>query len=597
MSSSKPWFAHYEPGISTNVDIPDVTLNQFLIDTANKYPSKVAVRMVLKYLPLGLAVQAKLNYRELNTLSDKFAAALANLGVKKGDRVALILPNMPQHTIAYFGVLKAGAVVVNTNPTYPANELEPLMRNADVGTVVTLSGLYDRILQIQPKTPIQNIILTDISDYIGWPFRNSVSKQVRSTGMMKAVAPKPGTYWMKELLDKTPAKAPAVEIDPAEDTAVFQFTGGTTGLPKAAELTHRNLVANTIQMLRWMPSLEAGNEKLLLALPAFHVYGMTVGMLFCVYLGGELVVVPDPRNTSHILDVIAHETISIYPGVPAMYIAVINHPKVADYNLRSIKICLSGGSALPVEVAQKFEEVTGGKLVEGYGMSESSPVATANPIYGEVRVGSIGLPIANTELAVVSLEPDEKGAYKFLDVGEEGELVIRGPQVMKGYFNNPEETAKTIDPDKWLHTGDIAKMDEDGYFYIVDRKKDLIIASGYNVVPREVEEVLFMYPKVMEAAVIGVPDPKRGETVKAFVVLKEGQTATVDEIRAFCKENLAPYKVPVFVEFRTELPKTQVGKVLRRTLVEEEKAKQAKAAAGNGNADAESADGNNIDEG
>jgi long-chain acyl-CoA synthetase len=258
-----------------------------------------------------------------------------------------------------------------------------------------------------------------------------------------------------------------------------------------------------------------------------------------------------------------------------MYIAIINNPKVADYDLRSIKICLSGGAALPVEVAQKFDEITGGKLVEAFGMSECSPAATVNPVFGEVRVGSIGVPIPSTELAVVSLDADADGNYKFLEPGEEGELVIRGPQVMKGYYNNPEETANTIDADGWLHTGDIAKMDKDGYFYIVDRKKDLIIASGYNIVPREVEEVLFMHPKVMEAAVIGVPDPKRGESVKAFVVLKEGATATVEDIRSFCKEKLAPYKVPVFVEFRKELPKTQVGKVLRRTLLEEEKAKIA----------------------
>ncbi|MFN3980921.1 MAG: AMP-binding protein, partial [Caldilinea sp.] len=315
--------------------------------------------------------------------------------------------------------------------------------------------------------------------------------------------------------------------------------------------------------------------KVMLALPAFHVYGMTVGMLFGVSVGAEIVVVPNPRDTNHILEILAKEHITLYPGVPAMYIAIINHPRVAEYNLRSIKACLSGGSALPVEVAQKFDELTGGNLVEGFGMSECSPVATANPILGKVKFGSIGLPIPSTEAAIVSLEPDESGHYKFLAVGEEGELVVRGPQVMKGYYNNPEETAKTIDADGWLHTGDIAKMDEEGYFYIVDRKKDLIIASGFNIVPREVEEVLFMHPKVMEAAVVGIPDPKRGETVKAYVVLKEGQTATAEGIREFCKEHLAPYKVPVYVEFRTELPKTQVGKVLRRLLVEEEKAKIA----------------------
>lgn len=577
MSSTYPWLTHYEKGVPATIEIPDIPLQQFLIEAAAQYPDKIAVRMVLKYLPLGLAVQAKLTYRELNRQSDQFAAALAKLGVVKGSRVALMLPNLPQNVIGYFGILKAGAIVVNTNPTYPPHELEPLMRTAGAETIITLSGLYDRVLQIQPKTSIKNIILTDIPDYVSKLFQRSVTKQVKAGGMMKDVSLKPGTYWMRDLLATAPSRAPAVTVDSANDTAVFQFTGGTTGLPKAAELTHRNLVANALQMVAWVPSLSHGHEKLLMALPAFHVYGMTVGMLFCFGIKGELVIVPDPRNTMQILEVLEHERITLYPGVPAMYIAIINNPKVVDFNLRSVKACLSGGAALPVEVAQKWEEITGGKLVEGFGMSESSPVTVANPIFGQVRIGSIGLPISNTECAVAALEADEDGKYKMLATGQEGELVVRGPQVMKGYFNNPDETAKTIDADGWLHTGDIAKMDTDGYFYIVDRKKDLIIASGYNIVPREVEEVLFMHPKVMEAAVIGVPDPKRGETVKAFVVLKNGQTSTSAEIREFCKEHLAPYKVPSLVEFRQELPKTQVGKVLRRTLLDEEKAKLAAA--------------------
>jgi long-chain acyl-CoA synthetase len=292
-------------------------------------------------------------------------------------------------------------------------------------------------------------------------------------------------------------------------------------------------------------------------------------MLLCLGLGGELVVVPDPRDTLHILEIIAHEKITVYPGVPALYIAIINHPRVADFDLHSIRVCLSGGSSLPAEVAQQFAAVTGGKLIEGYGMSESSPLLAGNPITGQTKIGSVGLPFPSTEIAIVALDADEQGAYRFLEHGEEGELVARGPQVMKGYYNNAEETRRAIDADGWLHTGDIAKMDSEGYFYIVDRKKDLIIASGYNIVPREVEEVLFMHPKVLEAAVAGVPDSKRGETVKAFVVLKPGQTATVEEIRSFCKDRLAPYKVPSLVEFRKELPKTQVGKVLRRLLVEE----------------------------
>jgi long-chain acyl-CoA synthetase len=576
MSATKPWFAHYEKGVPQDVEIPNVPVQQLLSDAAAKYPNKTAVRMVLKYLPLGIAVQAKLRYSELERMANKFAAALAKLGVVKGTKVAVMLPNMPQHTVAYFGILKAGGIVVNVNPTYPAHELEPLMRTSGAEVIVTLSGLYERVLEIQPKTAIKSIILTDVPELVTKLLQRRVAETVKATGMMKDLgALKPGSYWMKNLLAEAPAQAPAIAVDPKEDAAVFQFTGGTTGVPKAAELTHYNLVANTYQLLAWVPGLTPGAEKMLMAIPAFHVYGMTVGMLLAFALGGELVVVPNPRETLHVMEVLQREKITLYPGVPAMYIGIINHPKVVDYDLRSVKVCLSGSAALPLEVAQKWEEITGGKLVEGFGMSECSPVATANPIFGQVRVGSIGLPLPDTECAVVSLEMNDAGEYQFLAPGQEGEIVVRGPQVMKGYYNNKEETDKTIDKDGWLHTGDIARMDKDGYFYIVDRKKDLIIAGGYNVVPREVEEVLCMHPKVMEAAVIGVPDAKRGEVVKAFVVLKEGATATPDEIRSFCKEKLAPYKVPSHVEFRKELPKTQVGKVLRRTLLDEEKAKMA----------------------
>ena len=577
MAEDFPWLAHYEKGVAHTVSIPDITVQQLLLDATARFPNQTAVRMVLRYLPLGLRVQARLSYSELNRLSDRFAAALAELGVRKGSRVSIMLPNIPQQVIAYFGVLKAGAIVVNTNPTYPAHELEPLLRSSGAETIVTLSGLHSRVVQVQPRTAIKQIILADIPDMIGWPFRNSVIKQVSASGMMKAVPPQAGVYFMKDLLATAPDKPPSVTFDTASDTAVFQFTGGTSGLPKAAELTHRNLVANVAQINAWVPSLQPGAERGLLALPAFHVYGMTVGLLMCVSVGGELVLAPDPRNTLHILETIAHEKITLYPGVPAMYVAIINHPKVAEFDLRSVRICLSGGAALPLEVAQQFEKVTGGKLVEGYGMSESSPLTAGNPVFGQTKTGSVGMPIPNTELTVIALQPDEQGKFAFLGVEQPGELLVRGPQVMKGYYNNPEETQSAIDADGWLHTGDIAKMDADGYFYIVDRKKDLIIASGYNIVPREVEEVLFMHPKVMEAAVVGVPDAKRGETVKAFVVLKEGQSATVEEIRVFCKENLAPYKVPSLVEFCKELPKTQVGKVLRRILVEEERQKQVAA--------------------
>lgn len=571
--NAKPWFTHYEQGVPQTVAIPEIPLPQLLTEAAQKYPNNVAIRMILKYLPLGLSIGSKMTYRELSEASDRFAAALQKLGVQQGDRVSLMLPNLPQYVIAYFGVMKAGAVVVNTNPTYTPRELRHQLEDSGAKVIVMLSGLYERLAQIREHTKVEQVIIADVPDSLGWPFKNLVAKQVRASGMMKDLAPSADIHAFYTLLNSAPSK-PAAHTPQLDDTILFQYSGGTTGTPKAAMLTHRNLVANAIQMRAWFAKAEDGKERILGALPFFHVYGMTVAMLFAVKTGSELVITPNPRETSLVLDIIQNQHITLYPGVPNMYIGIINHPKVKDYNLRSVKACLSGGAALPVEVAQKFKEITGGNLCEGYGMTELSPVATANPIFGQSRAGSIGLPVPNTDVRIVSLAPDANGVYAPLNVGEEGEIVVRGPQVMKGYWGRADETANTIDKEGWLHTGDIARMDDDGYFYIVDRKKDLIIASGYNIVPREVEEVLFMHPKVLEAAVAGVPDPKRGETVKAFVILKEGQQATVEEIRDFCKENLAPYKVPTAVEFRKELPKSQIGKVLRRLLVEEEKQKK-----------------------
>lgn len=573
--ASQPWFAHYEKGVPTTLNIADLPLHQLLSDTVQKYPNHTAVRLILKYLPLGLKIQSRLSYRELDELTDRFAVALQKLGVRKGDRVSLMMPNIPQQVIAYFGIVKAGATVVNTNPTYTPRELQHQLQDSGAETIILISGLYDRLAQIREHTMVKNVILTDIPTTLGWPFNRLVEKQVRASGIMKDVPPGPGLYNFHALLNGASGKPSRTPVT-ADDVVLFQYSGGTTGTPKAAMLTHRNLVSNVAQMEAWFATAEAGKEKILGALPFFHVYGMSVAMLFGLSIGAELVITPDPRNRDLILQIIQNERITLYPGVPTSYVAINNHPKVKEYNLRSIKACLSGGAALPVEVAQQFESLTGGKLREGFGMTESSPVISANPINGEARVGSIGLPLPNTEVQIVSLEPDANGDYQPLPQGQEGELLARGPQVMKGYWNRPDETVKTINRQGWLHTGDIAKMDEDGYFYIVDRKKDLIIASGYNVVPREVEEVLFMHPAVLEAAVAGVMDPKRGETVKAYVVLKEGQNANEEEIRSFCKENLAPYKVPTAVEFRKDLPKSQIGKVIRRLLVEEEKAKLAK---------------------
>jgi long-chain acyl-CoA synthetase len=340
-------------------------------------------------------------------------------------------------------------------------------------------------------------------------------------------------------------------------------------------LTHKNLVANTLQVVAFLPSAEPGKEKVMAAIPFFHVYGMTVAMNFAIYLGGEIVIVPNPRPIDNVMRIIDKERTTIFPGVPVMYNGIINHPDVNKVNLRSIKACISGSAALPMEVQERFGELTQGRLVEGYGLTETSPVTHCNPVFGERRAGSIGLPLPNVEAKLINAETGMPVPW---GSDETGELCVRGPNVMKGYWNKPEETAKCIDESGWLHTGDIARMDEDGYFYIVDRVKDMINASGYKVLPREVEEVLFSHPAVFEAAVAGVPDSYRGETVKAFVVLKPDASCTAEELTSFCRERLAPYKLPKHIQFRDELPKTQVGKVLRRVLVEEHiKAQQGSA--------------------
>ena len=564
----KPWLAHYEANVPHTVTYPTIPLHQMLVDSAAKYANRPAIKMVLRYLPAGITIGAQLSYQALDDAASRFASALHNLGVRKGDRVAVWLPNLPQLVIAFYGAMKLGAIVVNNNPQYTGREIKHQLADSGAETIVLLSPFYQRLKEIQQATPVKHVIVTDVSDLVGLPFRVMVDRQLSKSGMKVTIPYAPGVYGFKQLLAH-PRQLPLVEVSP-DDPALFQYTGGTTGIPKAAILTHHNMVANVVQISHWLPSLEWGREVMMGAIPFFHVYGMTVSMCLSVYAGAKLVVVPDPRHLSQVMEVIQHERATIFPGVPAMYIGIINHPDVRKYDLQSVKACISGAAPLPMEVQEKFGEITGGRLVEGYGLTEAAPVTHCNPVYGLRKSGSIGVPLPDVEARIVTLEPDADGAVHNLPVGEAGELILRGPQVMAGYYKQPAETAKPRDAEGWLYTGDIARMDDDGYFFIVDRKKDLIIASGYNIVPREVEEVLFMHPKVLEAVVAGVPDPKRGETVKAYVVLKPGEAATAEEIIGFCRQNLAAYKVPTAVEFRSELPKTMVGKFLRRVLREEE---------------------------
>ncbi len=558
-----PWFPHYEPSVPHSLRLPSITLPAMFEQTARRFPNNVATKFILKYLAGGaITIGGTQTYAQLRQHIAQFAAALVARGVQPGDRVAIMLPNSPQYVIAFYGALSAGAVVVNVNPTYTARELKHQLNDSGAEVVVLLNLFLPRLQEIKAETPVRHTVVSHIFDLLPFPARLLVERAQRKTPEWVDVVPTADTEMFEALLNHAAPPAPPLPADP-DQVALFQYTGGTTGLPKAAMLTHRNLVANVIQVTAWMTSCEPGREQVMGAIPYFHVYGLTVGMNFTIYVGGTQILMPNPRPLENVMRIIHHERATIFPGVPAMYIGIVNHPQVAKYDLRSVKACICGSAALPIEIQDRFNALTGGRLVEGYGLTETSPTTHANPVYGERRSGSIGLPLPNVEAVIV----DEQGLPLMPGDPASGELWVRGPMVMRGYWNHPDDDA--LDADGWLHTGDIARMDRDGYFYIVDRKKDMINASGYKVLPREVEEVLFRHPAVLEAAVAGVPDPKRGENVKAFIVLRPGASATVAELEAFCRADLAPYKVPHAWEFRTELPKTTVGKVLRRVLVAE----------------------------
>jgi len=539
----RPWLRFYEDGVPPNIEYPRIPLYQVLDDTAREFPSLDAV------IFQGRGIK----YRELAGWTRDLASGLHQIGIKRGQRVAIMLPNCPQYIVAYYAILKLGGVVVNVNPMYVERELEFQLNDAGAQTILAARDLLPRLEAVKGKTPLKTVILTDPDEHVG---------KEGSMGQRKSAGTEALEY--ADLLKKGKSQGPPIlSIDP-DEVALLQYTGGTTGFSKGAMLTHYNLVSDVVQCVSWNVGAQKGEERMLAVLPFFHVYGMTVTMNEAIYLAATIILLPR-FQVDDCLEAINKYQPTRFPGVPTMYIGIINHPRVKEYNISSIKVCSSGSAPLPVEALRRFEELTGGKISEGYGLTEASPVTHANPFSGKRKVGSIGLPRPDTDAKVVDLETGEKD----LPPGEEGELCIRGPQVMKGYWNRPEETAKTL-RNGWLYTGDIAKMDEEGYFYIVDRKKDMIICGGFNVYPREVEEALYLNPKILEAAVLGVPDPYRGETVKAFVVLKPGEKPTAEEIIEFCRQNLARFKVPTQVEFRKELPKSHVGKVLRKVLREEE---------------------------
>ncbi|OUM84699.1 MAG: long-chain fatty acid--CoA ligase [Bacillus thermozeamaize] len=555
--AEKPWLKHYSENVRATLEYPEKTLGDLFIETTEKYPEREAIHFLGK----------RLTYRQLRDEVFKFANVLSKLGVKKGERVSLMLANTPQSVIAYYAVLLLGGIVVQTNPMYTERELKHQLEDAGVETILALDLVYPRLSKVASQTPLKHIIYTSIKDYLPFPKNLLYPFKQKKDGMWHDIPYGNGVYAYEQLMKAAPATRPEpVALDPKEDLALLQYTGGTTGLPKGVMLTHYNLVVNTFQCMEWQEKHDEEQQRVLAVLPFFHVYGMTVVMNLSIATGALMILLPR-FDVKEVLETIQKEKPTQFPGAPTMYIGLLNHPDVNKYDLSSVNICLSGSAPLAPEVQKQFETLSnGGLLVEGYGLTEASPVTHSNPINGLRKVGSIGIPWPDTDARIV----DEEG--NDVPVGEVGELIIRGPQVMKGYWNRPDETAKTL-RDGWLYTGDMARMDEDGYFYIVDRKKDMIIAGGFNIYPREVEDVLFEHPAVKEAAVVGVPDPYRGETVKAFIVLKEGKTVTEEELDQHCRANLAAYKVPRIYEFRDELPKTMVGKVLRRQLQEEERAK------------------------
>jgi len=560
---ARPWHRHYDPGVPATLDYPDLVLPDLLARSAAQYPDKAALLYFGRSLTFG----------ELDRVSDRLAAGLQEMGVAKGDRVSVFLPNCPQTVIAYQAIWKAGAVAVPANPLYTASEVAHQIADAGSKVAFCLTLNYPRLREARPRTALEQVVVTNVKEYFPPLLRTLFTlARERKGGHRVDFSGDPGTQWFQEVIAAAPQAPEPVAIDPG-DLAVLMYTGGTTGTPKGAMLTHRNLVSNSRQCQAWSTGLVEPDEIMLTALPLTHSFALTICMNHSIDRGYTQVIVPDPRDLPGLLKAIDKHRPTFVPGVPALYAALANHPAVRKhrYDLTSVKQCMSGAAGLPPEVQRRFQEVTGGRLIEGYGLSEASPVTHSNPLGPHDRIGTIGIPFPDTDCRIV----DEETETSVLGPGERGVLCVSGPQVMAGYWNRPDETATTLVPDAdgtvWLHTGDVAVMDPDGFFHIVDRKKDLILAGGgLNVYPREIEDVLYQHPAVAEAAVIGVPPHSPDQRVKAYIVLRPGTAATEEDIVEFCRAHLARFKVPKFVEFRDALPKTFVGKILRRELSAEE---------------------------
>lgn len=555
------WHGSYDERVPPAVDFEDLPLSQWIGRSAERFPDASAL----------IWLNAKLTYRQLQDEVDRFATALTGLGVVKGTRVAIQMPNVPQLVIAYYAVLRLGGVVVMTNPLYMGYEIEHQWNDADVDVAIVMDFIYEqKLVEVRSKLSVQHYVLASIPEYLRFPMRQLAPFKLRRKDP-PAIAQVPASdniHKFRDLIRATAAEPPEVDVD-IDDLAVLQYTGGTTGVSKGAMLTHRNLSCNVQQMVAWYSGVEPGVEVMLAVLPLFHVFGMTNAMNWSVHTASAMVLQTDPRAIEMLVRNISRHKVTLFPGVPAMFNAINNYPGVQKMDLSSVKCCFSGSAPLPADVLARFEELTGARIIEGFGLSETSPVTHANPMHGERKIGTVGVPVPNTDVKIVDAEDGETE----LSQGQEGELVIRGPQVMQGYWKQPEETAKVL-RHGWLHTGDLAAMDEDGYFTIVGRTKDMINCSGFKVYPDEVDQLLMAHPAVLETATIGVPHPTRGETVKSFIVLTPGGKLTMPEIQDYCRKHLASYKVPREVEFLDELPKSAVLKILRRELRQREVAKQ-----------------------
>jgi long-chain acyl-CoA synthetase len=553
----KTWLTHYPAGVPATID-PDAhtSIPALLAHSLAAYRDRPA------YTCLGRTI----TFGELDTLSTRFAAFLrGDLGLQAGDRIALQMPNLLQYPVALFGALRAGLVVVNTNPLYTPREMAHQFKDSGAKALVVVANFAHHVAEIRAETSLQHIVVTEVGDLLGFPkgfltnmVLRHVKKQVPSYHLPGAIA------FNDALARGAKASLPAVDLK-GDDIAFLQYTGGTTGVSKGAVLTHRNVLANVAQIAAWIgPGLKPGQELIATPLPLYHIFSLTVNCLAFSMFGGCNLLIPNPRDLDGFIKELGKHPVTVMTGVNTLFNGLLNHPAFSKTTVSQLKFAVAGAMAVQQAVAERWKNVTGTALVEGYGLTESSPVVAVNPIDGTERIGTIGMPVPSTEIKLVD------DANREVAPGEPGELCVRGPQVMQGYYHRPDETAKVL-VDGWLHTGDVAVVDDQGFFKIVDRKKDMILVSGFNVYPNEIEDVIARHPKVLEVAVIGVPSESSGEAVKAFVV-KRDASLTDDEVIAHCREHLTAYKVPRKVEFRTELPKSNVGKILRRELREPAKA-------------------------